>query len=373
MLQKQENIPQPNPMKNHIPIYVISTKRTPERRLYIQRQLDALGLEYKIIDTIDKHDLVSKTYRSYIANFIGIDKSAIENLASFIFKGMRIQSLMPLNKKIQSYLGMMATSLSHIEIYNLMLKNNVNEACILEDDVTLLPSFYQTLEAAPKLSWDILLLTSTPPLYVRDWLQNKGLYKFIGIKSKNIGILVKQRIENNSNIEFFLKEYGFNEHQYPNQSKVIAKTLQKFNDMSNALTKEHFLVIANDRFMLFDHFIKRYITTLLGGLTDRAKLKSIDNYHCIAPPRAWPRSAMAYCVKKSAAEKWKQVVLNSSKLRGIDMFYGQLYLEGVQVRLVTPPCATGTFNYMIYSTSYNILPEDQYQILPSQLIQLSKD
>ena len=42
-----------------LPIYIISLKRTPERRLYMQRQLDALNLNYQFVEAIDKYDLYS--------------------------------------------------------------------------------------------------------------------------------------------------------------------------------------------------------------------------------------------------------------------------------------------------------------------------
>ena len=63
------------------PIYVINLKRTPERRLYIQRQLDALGLECEFVDVddIDKYKMESKAYRMRIARSLGIDESLIEN------------------------------------------------------------------------------------------------------------------------------------------------------------------------------------------------------------------------------------------------------------------------------------------------------
>ena len=60
------------------PIYVISLKRTPERRLHIQRQLNALNLDYSIVDAIDKHDLGFPQYQAEVADLLGIDKTIIE-------------------------------------------------------------------------------------------------------------------------------------------------------------------------------------------------------------------------------------------------------------------------------------------------------
>ena len=46
---------------NKIPIYVISLRRTPERRLYMQRQLDSLGLKYQWIEAVDAYDFTAGT------------------------------------------------------------------------------------------------------------------------------------------------------------------------------------------------------------------------------------------------------------------------------------------------------------------------
>ena len=364
-------------MKNQIPIYVISTKRTPERRLYIQRQLDALGLEYKIIDAIDKYNLISRTYRSHIADLLDIDKSFmsfIEHLVSRILRKKKSEASIPLSKLVKSRLGILAVLLSHIKIYNLMSKNNIDEACILEDDITLLPSFSQTLEAIPKLSWDILLLASTPSPEARGWLQNKSPYEFISIKAKKNNTLVKRWFGDNSDIKYLLKEYGFNEYQYPNQSEIIAKALQKCNGMFNVLTKGHFLVKANKDLIFYIPYIEQHISSHLGGLADITKSERINDYHCIAPPRAQPHAAMAYCVKKSATEKWKQIVFNKEGLWGVDMFYWELYHgEGVRVRLITPPCVTTAFHYLIYSASCDALPGERYKTLLPQLMQLCNE
>ena len=62
------------------PIYVINLKRNPERRLNIQRQLDALSLNYQFIDAIDKFDLQSSQYRSRISRMLGINKAILAKL-----------------------------------------------------------------------------------------------------------------------------------------------------------------------------------------------------------------------------------------------------------------------------------------------------
>ena len=143
------------------PIYVINLKRTPERKLHIQRQLDALGLGYEFVDVndIDKYEMKSKAYRMRIARSLGIDKSLIENKYAAIVDHAKTEG--DKNWK-NANLGQLAIILSHIKIYDLMVKNGIERACILEDDATLLPTFAEVLKMAPELEWDILLLASQP-------------------------------------------------------------------------------------------------------------------------------------------------------------------------------------------------------------------
>ena len=107
------------------PIYVISLKRTPERRLHMQRQLNALGLKYEFInvDNIDKHEIRSKAYRMQIAQSLGIDESLIENKYDAIIDYAKTKQ--DKNWK-NANLGSLAIALSHIKIYDLMVKNSVD-------------------------------------------------------------------------------------------------------------------------------------------------------------------------------------------------------------------------------------------------------
>ena len=66
-------------MNPSTPIYIISLSRTPERRLHMQRQVDALGLEYEFVDAIDKYELESKACRIRIARQLDIEESTLEN------------------------------------------------------------------------------------------------------------------------------------------------------------------------------------------------------------------------------------------------------------------------------------------------------
>ena len=120
---------------NKIPIYVINLRRTPERRLYMQRQLDSFGLEYQWIEAVDAYDFTD-------TDLEGVDLNA-EN--------------QPMA---------MACLLSHIKFYDQVIKNNHEIACVLEDDSELLPAFPDILnyEKLQKEDWEILLLLHFCPL-----------------------------------------------------------------------------------------------------------------------------------------------------------------------------------------------------------------
>ena len=148
-------------MNPSTPIYIISLSRTPERRLHMQRQLDTFGLEYEFVDVddIDKHGLESRAYRMRIARQLDIKESTLESKYAVIIDYAKTKK--DKNWKNEN-LGSFVIALSHIRIYNLMVKNGIEWACILEDDAMLLPTFPEVLKIAPKLEWDILLLASQP-------------------------------------------------------------------------------------------------------------------------------------------------------------------------------------------------------------------
>ena len=127
---------------NQIPIYIISLKRTPERRLCVQRQLDSLGLDYQWIDAVDAYDFND-------TELIGVD----------------------LKDKYQP--SAMACLLSHIKFYDLVIKNKHPMACVLEDDAQLLPTFLDILnyQKLSKRNWGILLLAHQSPI-IRNLLND---------------------------------------------------------------------------------------------------------------------------------------------------------------------------------------------------------
>ena len=343
-----------------IPIYIINLKRNPERKLFMQRQLDVLSLKYSFVDVeiFDRYELQSKTYRNRIAKLLDIDEAVLERKCQ-VKEDKRWASI--------------AVLLSHVQIYNSMIKNDIPVACILEDDATLLPTFPEILKTTPKLEWDILLLASQPvgidgrliqpnytkhiPLYYtkrkRIPIFNKDLL-FFSKKSENRNTAKKQK----HCLEYLLKEYGINAHLQPEQSEIFAKILQEYDTKYTELIKiitpnnRRLSLVKPEQYIIYKtlrDLIKLYAFIQLGGLPDKPSLELITKHHRIAKPRAEVVSTAAYMLKQSVAMKWKQQALAENPF-AIDQIPWRLYKnEQVKLRIITPPCATATYHYLKYS------------------------
>ena len=374
-------------MKNQIPIYIISLSRTPERRLHIQRQLDASGLEYSFVDVddIDKYELESKTYRDRIAKSLGIDKSVLEDKYNAVLDSVKTRYKKEEYEKYKNdNLGQIAIILSHIKVYDLMIKNDIDTACILEDDATLLPTFPEVLQTAAKLEWDILMLASQPTYLPLNLIQQRHI-KHIRIFNKDLLFVSPKKRD--YRIKCILEEYGFNPHLYTKQSETVAKVVQEYDTRYSEIIKT---LVLNNRYLSWvkpEHYMKysalrgalklyalikfnvfpkksstnyvmygilykiltMYAYIQLGALPKKSSLNLITDHHCIAEPKYKPLSTTAYLVKQSIAMKWKRNVLAKTYL-AIDSVPWKLYKdEQVKLRLITPPCATATYNYLRYS------------------------
>ena len=354
-----------------IPIYIISLNRTPERRLFMQRQLDSFGLEYQFIDVgdIDKYELESKVYRSQIAQSLNIDKTILENKYNAIISYVKSKyKKAEYEKQKNSNMGVLATTLSHIKIYDLMVKDNIATVCILEDDTTLLPTFPEILETAAKLEWDMLMLANIPARAIELIKRHSSPeYKRINrMRILDIRLLFVNRRtkisaakkEEDCRIKCLLKEYGLTPHLYPEQSKIMIKALQEYDSKYTEIIKSiapgtRFLYLLSkeqyERVKTLAIMLRWYTFSQLGALPNRSSLNVITKYHCISEPRCNFHSTSAYLLRQPAAIKWKQKALAENPL-AIDQVPWELYRNGqVKLRLITPPCATDTVNYLIYS------------------------
>ncbi len=327
----------------------------------MQRQMDTLGLKYEFVyvDGIDKYELESATHRIRIAQSLGIDESLIENKYAAIADHAKTNQ----NKSWKNVkLGSLATTLSHIKIYDLMVKNDIDWACILEDDAKLLPTFPEVLEIAPKLEWDILLLAHYPSIFSEIL---KKHIRCVRIFSKNLLFLGRRlketpttKNEKDYRIKSLVEEYGFNSRIYFKQSERFADIIKEYDNKYTEIAKT--IMPANRRIIMIDHeryqayktlnrYLEPYIFMQFGAVPEKTSLNLITEYHCIAIPKYKPYSATAYLVNQPTAMKWKHEAF-AEHLLGIDEIPWQLYQnEQAKLRIITPPCAIPTHSSFKYS------------------------
>ena len=302
---------------SHPPIFIIHLKRTPERKLYMQRQLNALGLSCQFVDAVDKYDLLTKEQRAKIAKQLDISEPDIEHICSNVIKGH-------------------AATLSHIKVYNLMIKQNIPIACVLEDDSHLLPTFLKVLTAAENFSWDILMLSSASPLI------KEIVFPFVeSLHGKN-----KLKLH-----RFFRLFYQFLYYKryYP-QLNWYTFCQIIFNFYKHARIKFLHKIQNKPGKLYYNH------GQAVGAIPtrDRKSWHKIASHHYIAAPYhlSGPTevsSANAYMLTRSAAVKWRAQAISS--YRGIDLTINNLVLEEhVNLYIVLPPCVVGASVYFQYSS-----------------------
>ena len=347
-------------MENFPPIYVINLKRTPERRLYMQRQLDLLGLSYQFIDAIDKVDLKSPQYWNRISHMLGIEKAVLEKKYAKIIDRAKIQE----SKNWENAsLGQLAIALSHIKVYDLMVENGIDWACILEDDATLLPTFLKVLEIVPKLEWDILLFANNSVRSSAKIL--KDPIKRLRIFGKDLVFLSRQfektpitQNKKDYRIKRLLDEYGFNSSIYLKQSESFVNIIKEYDRKYAEIAKtimpanRRLSLIKSKRYMeystLYRH-LSPYIHMRFGALPEKTSLNLITQHHCIAEPKDFTFSATAYLVKQHASIKWRHEAFTENTL-AIDDIPWQLYKNGqAKLRMITPPCAIPRHSSFKYS------------------------
>lgn len=121
-----------------IPVYVISLKRSVERRNHAIDQLNSLNVPFQIIEAVDGYGLS--------------DQDILTNPDYGLWKfGSRTRHL---------WQGEIGCVLSHFKIYLKMIEEDIKAVCILEDDIDLMKDFknflnYENLEL---IDWDIFYL-----------------------------------------------------------------------------------------------------------------------------------------------------------------------------------------------------------------------
>ena len=344
------------------PVYVITLKRTPERRLHIQRQLDALDLEHELVDVddIDKYEMKSKAYRMQIAQSLGVDKSLLENKYAAIVNHAKTKQ----DKNWENdHLGSLAITLSHIRIYDLMVKNGIDWACILEDDAMLLPTFPEILRIAPKLEWDILLLVNQPTNYypLKYLVKKRPIKRLLSRYLLSLGYLVnnfstKQRVYQ---IKSLLEDYGIDSNLYPRQLERIIEVRKEYIIRYKKIVKKVLLEKLHSPWIDFSYCermhgklyeaLEFHTVIQFGALPEKSSLQPLNEHHCIAKPKYQPYSTTGYLVNQSSAMKWKRKALAPNIMAIDEIPWGLYKNEQVKLRIVTPPCATATYEYLRFS------------------------
>ncbi len=300
------------------PIYIINLKRTPERKLYIQRQLDALNLNYEVVEAIDKYDLSCKAERAIIANQLDISQTNMEALYDYHC----------------NHLGPLACLLSHVKVYNLIINNDIPYTCVLEDDACLLPVFTKILVASQEISWEVLMLSS------QSWLIQRIIYDFYHYKFRSLYKLL------------CYKKY------YPELTfftvRLIISTIIKFLILPNKIIKK---IAAKGRYISKLHYAAALLLDMgheIGAIPDKdihSWHKVAPNHYLALPGRLCLASCMAYMLTTSAAIKWKQEAILPSN-RPIDRIPAALCKRKcLNLYIVVPPCVRGTYRFEINSAN----------------------
>jgi GR25 family glycosyltransferase involved in LPS biosynthesis len=228
-------------------IYVINLKKRPERLKQFQNNYK-LNKDFKLIEAIDGNNI------NNIHNIIGDEgKRSLDNYYIYNIKRKY-------HYELSSY-GAIGCYLSHIYIWNDIIKNNNKNALIFEDDTNVYSNIkyndiIKRLNSLPK-DWDIYLLIN--PDFCYDKIKiNKHLYKvkrFFLLHSYIINInACKKIIENgklfpiNQQIDHHLSELALlgKINIYINNNLPYYNTIEQKSDIqlntSSNLSYERFAI-----------------------------------------------------------------------------------------------------------------------------------
>lgn len=121
-------------------IYVISLRNAIVRRERMARMLDSLGIAYEIVDAVDGHVLDLSKYKDRLD-----DKRTAERRGIGLVRGE------------------IGCFLSHYNLWERMVADNVGQAIILEDDVILSSDFIHIINFVQTLEWrwDVIRFSAT--------------------------------------------------------------------------------------------------------------------------------------------------------------------------------------------------------------------
>ena len=318
------------------PIYVINLRRTPERRLYMKRQLDAFNLNYHFVDAIDKYDLDSKEYRAEIAQQLGIDESWME---------YRYEKYKTLGAARDGF----PVSLSHIKVYNIITENKIPAACILEDDAYLLSGFPQVLKDSQPYPWDMLKLihySETP---------HKIL---LGLTEKLIPFDLRS---NRTSLVRGLAKHAIRASLYDSYRlaviatkcvfRIIIAYLYPFTGWSKAIKEHLHRNMLSPNYGGIRYYTSLYYAMEMGGLAKRDEMsrhKIASNYRIVKPTES-TGSLGGYMIRLEAAILFKQVI-TSEYITHIDYIPWSLHKrKKLNFYTLSPPCVRNSYQFLFCS------------------------
>lgn len=139
-------------IKNKFEVIVISLKRTEERRKACVGRLQEIGIDPIIFDAIDGNE---------------IDLSVIENTnKEFGHQVIKLPYGRKVNIDHKFSVGEYGCALSHLQVYEKIIKDNLDFALILEDDVILNKNIFKIIDFLKtwKQEWDVFQLSNNSGL-----------------------------------------------------------------------------------------------------------------------------------------------------------------------------------------------------------------
>ena len=123
------------------PIFVISLARAKARRAAVCKRLDAMGLDYELVDAVDGANADPALYRHRLRQDIARRKMGYELSA-----------------------GMIGCFLSHSNLWERIAAEGIQRAVVLEDDAAPTSDFVDVVGGvvSSPVNWDVVILT-TPP------------------------------------------------------------------------------------------------------------------------------------------------------------------------------------------------------------------
>jgi glycosyl transferase, family 25 len=143
-----------------IPTFIINLERDAERRDYMRKQLENLGMQAEFVPAVDGRAL-----------------SPFDRTAYDPAKALRVYGVEMMDSEIGCYL-------SHYRLYERIVQENINAALILEDDCEIspeLPQIVRELVADPVPEWLVVRFDT-----LREKVREPKCRKFMGQRVKTL-------------------------------------------------------------------------------------------------------------------------------------------------------------------------------------------